>query len=98
MDHGLTPIRAIIAYDQPLVRDGTAAYLASFPDIAVVGTTGKGAEALDLVAKHCPIDGATNATSTVTVGVWPVAIAVSPRTGRAYVANSGSNSVTIIVP
>jgi YVTN family beta-propeller protein len=42
------------------------------------------------------IDGATNGTTTVSVGSSPLAIAVNPVTNKIYVANSGSNSVTVI--
>jgi len=42
------------------------------------------------------IDGATNATSLVTVGVPPYAMAVNPVTGRVYVANEGGGTVTVI--
>jgi YVTN family beta-propeller protein len=42
------------------------------------------------------IRGATNQTSTVTVGTNPVALAVNAATNHVYVANSGSNTVTVI--
>ena len=42
------------------------------------------------------INGATNGTSTVTVGSSPVAVAVNPITNLIYVANSGSDTVTAI--
>ena len=43
------------------------------------------------------IDGATNATTTVTAGsATPWAVAVNPVTNKIYVANYGSNNVTVI--
>ena len=43
------------------------------------------------------IDGATNATTTVAVGrSFPEAVAVNPVTNKIYVANHGSNNVTVI--
>ena len=42
------------------------------------------------------IDGATNATTTVTVGNFPAAVAVNAETNKIYVANQGSASVTVI--
>jgi YVTN family beta-propeller protein len=42
------------------------------------------------------INGATNATTSVTVGTVPYAVAVNPVTNTVYVANSSSNTVTVI--
>ncbi len=42
------------------------------------------------------INGSTNATSTVSVGTYPVAVAVNPVTNNIYVANFASNNVTVI--
>ena len=42
------------------------------------------------------IDGATNNTTTVAVGTFPCAVAVNPNTNQIYVANFGSNNVTVI--
>ena len=42
------------------------------------------------------IDGATNATTTVAAGTNPYAVAVNPVTNKIYVANDGSNNVTVI--
>jgi YVTN family beta-propeller protein len=42
------------------------------------------------------IDGATNTTSTVPVGTNPTAVAVNTATNKVYVANQGSNSLTVI--
>jgi len=42
------------------------------------------------------IDGATNDTAKVTVGTNPWAVAVNPHTDKVYVANNGSNNVTVI--
>jgi YVTN family beta-propeller protein len=39
------------------------------------------------------IDGATNATATVTVGNIPTVVAVNPVTNQIYVANTGSNTL-----
>jgi DNA-binding beta-propeller fold protein YncE len=39
------------------------------------------------------IDGATNSTATVNVGVYPYAIAVNPTTNKVYVANACGNDV-----
>ena len=38
------------------------------------------------------IDGATNATTTVTAWTTPSAVAVNPVTNKIYVANGGSNT------
>jgi len=42
------------------------------------------------------IDGATSNTTKVTVGKVPTAVVVSPVTNKIFVANSGSNNVTVI--
>lgn len=46
------------------------------------------------------IDGATNATTSIVVGVGPYAIAVNPQTNKIYVADSrngsNTNDVTVI--
>ena len=42
------------------------------------------------------IDGATNATSTVSAGTSPQAMAVNPVTDKVYVVNTGSGTVTVI--
>ena len=42
------------------------------------------------------IDGATNATTTVSSGNGPVAVAVNPVTNKIYVANYCSDNVTVI--
>ena len=42
------------------------------------------------------IDGTTNATSTINAGTYPYAVAVNPATNKIYVANDGSNDVTVI--
>ncbi len=44
------------------------------------------------------INGATNATTTLTdpKALNPVAVAVNSTTNKIYVANSGSNNVTVI--
>jgi YVTN family beta-propeller protein len=42
------------------------------------------------------IDGATNATTAVSVGIAPVALGVNPVTNQIYVANEGGNTVTVI--
>jgi len=44
------------------------------------------------------LDGATNTTTSVTVGNDPLAIAVNTTTNRVYVVNAGSNTVTVITP
>ena len=47
-------IRALIADDHTLFRDGLRALLASIPDIEVVGEASNGKEALRLAAEHQP--------------------------------------------
>ncbi|HYL83295.1 MAG TPA: Ig-like domain repeat protein [Candidatus Angelobacter sp.] len=42
------------------------------------------------------IDGARNATATITAGSDPFAVAIDPVLNKAYVANDGSNDVTVI--
>ncbi|MBI5805335.1 T9SS type A sorting domain-containing protein, partial [candidate division TA06 bacterium] len=41
-------------------------------------------------------DGATNATATVAAGTKPIAAAVNPVTNKIFVANNGSDNVTVI--
>lgn len=48
------PIRVVLVDDHPMLREGTAALLAAQGDIAVVGQTGRGAEALALVTAAAP--------------------------------------------
>lgn len=49
-----TPIRVLLADDQPLIRSGVAAMLGAAPDIVVVGQAGDGSEALRLAQLHRP--------------------------------------------
>jgi hypothetical protein len=42
------------------------------------------------------IEGATNATSSVPTGSYPVAVAVNPISNQIYVADSGDNTFTVI--
>lgn len=48
------PVRAVVADDHPVVRDGLVAMLGADPSIEVVGTAADGAEALDVVAATRP--------------------------------------------
>lgn len=48
------PVRAVVADDHPVVRDGLVAMLGADPGIEVVGTAADGAEALDVVAATRP--------------------------------------------
>lgn len=47
-------LRVVLVDDHPMLREGTAAILAAQPDIAVVGQTGRGTEALALVGATAP--------------------------------------------
>ena len=49
-----TPLRVVVADDQPVVRAGFAAVLAAAPDIEVVGTAADGVELVALVAAEDP--------------------------------------------
>jgi DNA-binding NarL/FixJ family response regulator len=49
-----TPIRVILADDQPLIRSGLRVLINDEPDIEVVGEAGTGAEAVRLAAAHRP--------------------------------------------
>ncbi|SDO01544.1 two component transcriptional regulator, LuxR family [Klenkia soli] len=49
-----SPIRVLLADDQPLIRSGVAAMLSAAPDIVVVAQAGNGAEALRLAQLHHP--------------------------------------------
>ncbi|MEZ0107570.1 DNA-binding NarL/FixJ family response regulator [Catenulispora sp. EB89] len=49
-----TPIRVILADDQPLIRTGLRVLINDAPDIEVVGEAGTGAEAVRLAAAHTP--------------------------------------------
>ena len=42
------------------------------------------------------INGANNSTASVSVGTYPVAVAVNPVTNKIYVANFRTNNVTVI--
>jgi len=42
------------------------------------------------------IDGSDNATATISVESQPFSVAVNPATNKIYVANSGTNTVTMI--
>ena len=53
-DQPSTPIRVILADDQPLIRSGLRVLINDAPDIEVVGEAGTGAEAVRLVAQHAP--------------------------------------------
>lgn len=51
---GTSSIRVLIVDDHPMLREGTAALLVGQPDLTVVGTTGRGVEALELIASLRP--------------------------------------------
>lgn len=48
------PITVLVVDDHAVVREGVRAFLATQPDIVVVGTAGSGEEALRLAAEHAP--------------------------------------------
>lgn len=50
----MAPVRVVVADDQPVVRAGFAAVLASAEGVEVVGTAADGAELVDLVAATDP--------------------------------------------
>lgn len=50
----MTPIRVVLAEDQPMVRAGFRSLLDSRPDIEVVGEAASGSEALEQVRAHRP--------------------------------------------
>lgn len=47
-------ISVVLVDDHPMVREGTAAILCAQPDLAVVGLTGRGEEAVEMVACLAP--------------------------------------------
>jgi DNA-binding NarL/FixJ family response regulator len=49
-----TPVRVLLADDQPLIRSGVAAMIGSAPDLTVVGQAGDGSEAIRLAQLHRP--------------------------------------------
>ncbi|MFC7383466.1 response regulator [Sphaerisporangium rhizosphaerae] len=49
-----SPVRVLIADDDPLVRAGLVMMLGGAPDIAVVGQAGDGAQVMPLVDRHAP--------------------------------------------
>jgi DNA-binding NarL/FixJ family response regulator len=49
-----TRVRVVVADDHPIVRTGLVALLADQPDLEVVGQTGDGLEAVDLVERLAP--------------------------------------------
>ncbi|MEY9906834.1 DNA-binding NarL/FixJ family response regulator [Catenulispora sp. MAP12-49] len=53
-DQTSTPIRVILADDQPLIRTGLRVLINDAPDIVVVGEAGTGAEAVGLAAELAP--------------------------------------------
>ncbi|HEY7815170.1 MAG TPA: response regulator transcription factor [Nakamurella sp.] len=74
-----SPITAVIADDQWMVRQGLRVILESEPDIRVVGEAGDGAEAVALVRRHTPtvalldirmpvMDGLTAAREMIALG------------------------------
>jgi DNA-binding NarL/FixJ family response regulator len=50
----VSELRVLVVDDQQLVREGLTALLAMTEGIAVVGSAGDGAQALDLIAEHHP--------------------------------------------
>src|SRR5712692_3550435 len=48
------PITVLVVDDHAVVREGVRAFLATQPDVAVVGTAASGEEALRLAAEHAP--------------------------------------------
>jgi NarL family two-component system response regulator LiaR len=48
------PITVLVVDDHAVVREGVRAFLATQPDLAVVGTAASGEEALRLAAEHAP--------------------------------------------
>ncbi|MFF1794352.1 response regulator transcription factor, partial [Kitasatospora sp. NPDC058263] len=49
-----TPIRVVIADDEPMVRAGVRAVLTTDPGIEIVAETGDGRDAVELVRRHRP--------------------------------------------
>jgi DNA-binding NarL/FixJ family response regulator len=50
----MTPLRVVIADDQPMMRAGFKAVLEATGDIEVVGEAGNGAEAVEVATEHAP--------------------------------------------
>lgn len=51
---GSKPVRVLLADDHKLVRAGFRAMLNSLGDVEIIGETGDGREALELIQKHRP--------------------------------------------
>ncbi|MER5355934.1 response regulator transcription factor [Kitasatospora sp. NPDC002551] len=86
-DGARTPIRVVIADDEPMVRAGVRAVLATDPGIEIVAETGDGREAVELVRRHRPDVAVLDIRMPGTDGIAAAAeirrSAVTTRTGAA---------------
>ncbi|MCX4754590.1 response regulator [Kitasatospora purpeofusca] len=88
LEHGAPArIRVLIADDEPMVRAGVRAVLATDPGIEIVAETGDGREAVELLRRHRPdvavLDIRMPGTDGITAAAEIRRVGVTTRTGAA---------------